>query len=187
MMKETAALSKGDVFDPESSRQCEARGPGESIARDGRPEPPAVDVGRARNCSRNGWRRFIAGKVDYKPRTLDDRAHARLPRAARSSRKGLAMEHGCPRHHRRRPSADEELAERQAAGRPKGGFSCMQCHGIGDIAPISPFEAPSINFKYTSERIRKEYYDRWMRNPLRLVPTTKMPEFADRKGKRRCG
>jgi len=34
-----------------------------------------------------------------------------------------------------------------------------------------------------AERIRREYYDRWMRNPIRVVPTTKMPSFADSEGK----
>jgi hypothetical protein len=68
-----------------------------------------------------------------------------------------------------------------------GGFSCIQCHGVAKIAPISPFEAPSINFKYAKERIRREYYERWMRNPQRVIPTTKMPSFAKEDGKTALG
>ena len=99
--------------------------------------------------------------------------------------RGMALEHGFPTTSPEPAKPNEDLAAttgKLLVGR-NGGFSCIQCHGIQDIAPISPFEAPSINFKYTAERMRREYYDRWMRNPMRLVPTTKMPAFADVEGK----
>jgi hypothetical protein len=35
-----------------------------------------------------------------------------------------------------------------------------------------------INFSQVSRRIRKEYYDRWMRDPLRIDPQTKMPRYS---------
>ena len=55
----------------------------------------------------------------------------------------------------------------------------MQCHGIKDEAPTAVFEAPGINLAYAPQRLRKSYYDRWMLNPLRLDPETKMPKFSE--------
>jgi hypothetical protein len=36
---------------------------------------------------------------------------------------------------------------------------------------------------YTTERLRKDYYHRWMLNPIALDPATKMPRFSDDDGK----
>jgi hypothetical protein len=37
--------------------------------------------------------------------------------------------------------------------------------------------------QYVRERLRKEYYERWMFNPIKVDPATKMPAFADAEGK----
>jgi len=63
-----------------------------------------------------------------------------------------------------------------------GGFSCIQCHGVGEQKPLAPFEAPAINFAHVSERLNREYYDRWVYNPQRVLPGTRMPQFADYEG-----
>ena len=57
--------------------------------------------------------------------------------------------------------------------------NCVQCHGIKDEAATAVFEAPGINLAYAPQRLRKGYYDRWMLNPLRLDPETKMPKFSE--------
>ena len=42
---------------------------------------------------------------------------------------------------------------------------------------FSPFEAPAINFTYARERLQKEYFHRWVHNPQRIEPDTKMPAY----------
>ena len=64
-----------------------------------------------------------------------------------------------------------------------GGFNCIQCHGIGERPATAVFEAPAPNLAYAHERLRKEYYHRWMLFPQRIDPETKMPRFADDEGK----
>ena len=56
-----------------------------------------------------------------------------------------------------------------------GGFACVLCHGLGDAGPTGVFEVQGSNFAYTAERLRKPYYMRWMRDPLRLNPGSRMP------------
>ena len=124
--------------------------------------------------------RFIAGEVPYKPRYY---LYARMPaftvRAGLLAH-GLAAEHGCP-------PAVEPYTEPDATMVPvgqklvgvAGGFSCVTCHPLGKSPPTAPFEAPAINFAYVTDRLRKDFYHRWMRGPMRLDPATKMPQFSD--------
>jgi mono/diheme cytochrome c family protein len=127
---------------------------------------------------------FIGGRVDYKPRPY---LHARMPAfpaRAKLIAEGLAAEHGYSPTTPGYPKPDEQMA---AAGQKligaAGGFSCVQCHAVGAAPPLAPFEAPAANMKYISERLRKDYYDRWMLNPIKVDPGTKMPAFADAEGK----
>jgi hypothetical protein len=47
----------------------------------------------------------------------------------------------------------------------------------------APFEAPAVNFAYSTERLQKEYFHWWVHNPLRIDPNTKMPAFERDDGK----
>ena len=96
----------------------------------------------------------------------------------------LALEHGFPLTP---PPAPAPVPEKVKAGETllgeNGGFNCLQCHALGDRAATAVFEAPAPNLAYARERLRKAYYDRWLLQPLRLDPETKMPRFADDDGK----
>jgi cytochrome c2 len=63
-----------------------------------------------------------------------------------------------------------------------GGFGCMSCHALGDAPAQSVFEAPGIDLALTTKRLRKEYYHRWLLDPTRIDPTTKMTRFIDSDG-----
>jgi cbb3-type cytochrome oxidase cytochrome c subunit len=39
------------------------------------------------------------------------------------------------------------------------------------------FEAPGVNLLLAGERLRKDYYHRWMRDPRRIDPATIMPKY----------
>lgn len=123
---------------------------------------------------------FIAGKVEYKPRPY---LRARMPAyAARAEgwAAGLAAQHGRSPTTEAYPPPDASLvpAGQKLVG-TVGGFSCVQCHAVGGAPPLAPFEAPAIDFMYVTGRMRKDFYHRWMYNPIALDPTTKMPRFAD--------
>jgi mono/diheme cytochrome c family protein len=58
------------------------------------------------------------------------------------------------------------------------GFSCNICHAAGNTAALAPFGAPGLNLKLAGERLRHEYYMRWMLNPKRVEPSTHMLRFS---------
>ena len=53
----------------------------------------------------------------------------------------------------------------------------------GKRPPFAPFEAPGGQLRLPAERLRKDYYHRWVHNPIRLDPNTKMPAFEREDGK----
>ena len=56
------------------------------------------------------------------------------------------------------------------------GFGCTSCHQIGRQEPheVAP-AAQGPNLSLLGERIRRPWYDRWMRDPARIVPRMEMP------------
>jgi hypothetical protein len=56
------------------------------------------------------------------------------------------------------------------------GFGCTSCHAVGGIPPSNaPANARGPELAGMHERIRREWYDRWVRNPARIVPRMEMP------------
>ena len=92
--------------------------------------------------------------------------------------KGLALLNGHPPMTPPDIPVDEEKAR---LGRKlvsaNGGFFCFSCHGIGELEPAQVFDAQGINLARVGERLLPEYFRRWMRNPLRVDPQTKMPAY----------
>jgi len=129
---------------------------------------------------------FIAGKIDYKPRPY---LHARMPAFnvdAELLSTGMAAEHGIAPRTPQYPKPDAELAaigSKLAGKTPNEAFSCVQCHAVDKQPALNPFEAPAVNFAWSRERLLKDYYHRWVHNPLRLDPNTKMPAFEREDGK----
>ncbi|MEC9093270.1 MAG: hypothetical protein VX438_11225, partial [Planctomycetota bacterium] len=77
---------------------------------------------------------------------------------------------------------DLKLAEAgQKLTTPNFGLDCRQCHGVGDRPPRGDEQtqiALGVNFSMATSRLRKQYFDRWMRDPLRIDPQTKMPKYS---------
>ncbi len=129
----------------------------------------------------SGWSgTFIAGAASYKPRPW---LASRMPGFGAPGvgiANGLAFQHGFPL-----TDMPEHAPEKAAADAGQkllsadGGFNCVQCHGVKDLAATAVFEAPGINLAYTPERIRKTFYNRWLLAPLRIDPDTKMPKFSE--------
>jgi mono/diheme cytochrome c family protein len=66
-------------------------------------------------------------------------------------------------------------AEKLEAGRKlmgKSGFGCVSCHDLANI-PNSGTRGPDL--ARTTERVRYDWYLRWLEQPLRMQPGTRMP------------
>jgi cytochrome c2/glucose/arabinose dehydrogenase len=72
--------------------------------------------------------------------------------------------------------ADAQLAK--AGGRlvTAQGFGCASCHQIGKSIPKQDnLAARGTDLSLLGKRIRREWFDRWVRNPARIVPRMEMP------------
>jgi cytochrome c peroxidase len=127
---------------------------------------------------------FIGGNVAFKPRPwLEARMPAFHGRAGEIAQ-GLAMLHGYPPQTPLEPPIDKPAAEIGAKlVSANGGFSCISCHAVGTVAATQVFEAAGINLAYSGERLLKPWFHRWVRNPVAMDPTTKMPVYFDEEGK----
>jgi cytochrome c553 len=76
--------------------------------------------------------------------------------------------------------ADRPLLDRYtlAGGRllSSDGFGCTSCHQVGGVLPPeAPLNARGPNLSLLERRIRRPWFDRWVRNPARIVPQMEMP------------
>ncbi|HMO66492.1 MAG TPA: cytochrome c, partial [Verrucomicrobiota bacterium] len=128
--------------------------------------------------------RFIAGQVDYKPRPWLEARMPAFPAYAEALAAGMAHDHGFPAKTRPEPPIRETDA---AVGRKllssDGGFACITCHAVGDFQATAVFEAPGINLVHSGERLLREFFHRWMQNPLEVQADTKMPRYFDEEGR----
>lgn len=127
--------------------------------------------------------KFIAGHQPYRTRPWLNMRMPFFPAGAELLAQGIAMQHGMPPVTLAEPAPAKDLkADGETLTSPNGGFACSQCHGIGSAPPVAVFEAPGINLGYTPQRLQKDYFQRWMLNPLRFDPVTRMPKFAQDDG-----
>ena len=122
--------------------------------------------------------KFIAGEIDYKPRTW---IPARMPAFAKRAHglaTGMSMEHGLAPVTPDAGPIDMDLAKvgHKMVG-TDGGFSCVACHAIGEFGATQVFESAGVNLAYSGERLQKSFFDQWLLNPLRVDPGTKMPVY----------
>ena len=72
--------------------------------------------------------------------------------------------------------------EKIASGRAiigKGGLGCISCHDIAGI-PNTGTRGPDL--ATINQRVRYDWYERWLHQPLRMAPGTRMPQaFIDGK------
>ncbi|MDB5307885.1 MAG: hypothetical protein JWO38_2087 [Gemmataceae bacterium] len=73
-------------------------------------------------------------------------------------------------------------AARVGAGKTivgKGGLGCISCHDIAGI-PNTGTRGPDL--ATINQRVRFDWYERWLHQPLRMAPGTRMPQaFVDNK------
>ncbi|HWC91402.1 MAG TPA: PA14 domain-containing protein, partial [Pirellulales bacterium] len=56
------------------------------------------------------------------------------------------------------------------------GFGCTSCHKVGSSEPVQvALAAHGTDLSMVGTRIRRAWFDRWVRNPARIVPRMEMP------------
>ena len=73
---------------------------------------------------------------------------------------------------------DPELAKTGHILAGQTGLACIICHGVNDTKPLAAFEVQGIDLDQAHQRLRPEYFHRWMPNPLRITPDSKMPRYT---------
>ncbi len=127
---------------------------------------------------------FITGNESRKTRPWLESRMPAFPAFAQRMAVGLATGYGLPP---KSPAEGPQDADAAEIGRKltsaSGGFSCVSCHGAADFGATQVFEAPGINLALSYERLQRSYFNRWLRSPLSVDPTTKMPVYFDEQGK----
>jgi len=136
---------------------------------------------------REEWTRdLLNGTTKRKPRPW---LHARMPSFpayADSIAKGLAAEYGIAPNEdavpKTKPTEEErELAKIGERLTLQTGLDCRQCHAVGDIQPRGDEKtkiALGINFDLVRERMRKDAFHRFMLDPPRYDPNTRMIKLS---------
>ncbi len=128
--------------------------------------------------------RFIGGTETWKPRTWLENRMPSFPAYAAGLGEGLSTRHGWPaKTPAEVPGSAEDAENGRKLMRQSGGLSCVTCHSVGDFAATAVFEAPGLNLAHSFERLQQDYFRRWVRSPMSLDPTTKMPVYFDDEGK----
>ncbi len=90
---------------------------------------------------------------------------------------GLAAKHGVapvtPA-----PARRPDLIEIGGKVAGEAGYSCVACHDSGTRAALQVFEGQGPNLQLAGQRLRYDYFQRWMHWPQRLAPTTIMPRYT---------
>jgi hypothetical protein len=72
--------------------------------------------------------------------------------------------------------ADDSLVAPGARLVTSDGFGCVSCHQIGKVEPTrSEPGTRGVNLTLVGERVRSTWFERWVRNPARIVPRIEMP------------
>lgn len=131
-----------------------------------------------------GWiRRFATGQ-EKSPRPW---LAARMPtfhRRGDAIAQGLVREHGYGAADEPPVAPDAQMAifgERLV--QQGAGIGCVQCHALGDKPAVQVFEREGIELFLARRRLRHEYFTRWLADPVRLDPDSRMPKFANDKGR----
>lgn len=92
---------------------------------------------------------------------------------------GMANLHGFAASEPEKFTPDPALVKigRELIG--EDGFGCTTCHGWDDQSATAAFEVGAVDFSLSPDRIRKEFYHRWMDHPASITPSTKMPKYSE--------
>ena len=76
------------------------------------------------------------------------------------------------------PAVKAGLADIGATLAGETGYSCVACHDSGARKALQVFEGQGPNLRLAGERLRYDYFQRWMHWPQRIAPATIMPRYT---------
>jgi sugar phosphate isomerase/epimerase/cytochrome c551/c552 len=127
--------------------------------------------------------RRLAGRMSHRTRPWLKGRMPAYPYYADLLSEGLMNEHGLSYSHA--PTDRQPIKSLAAIGdrltRKDGGLDCRSCHGVGKDEPTGDERtkvAQGINFAHSRERLRKEFYLRFVLDPPRHDVTTRMPKLS---------
>ena len=130
---------------------------------------------------------FLSGTVKERPRNWLKARMPIFPAYAREIARGFAAEHGLPESSRPGFTVDPARVE---VGRKltlkDAGLDCRQCHAIGREQPLGDKNtqiALGINFATIRERLRHDYFARFVLDPPRYDVGTRMPKLVGENGR----
>lgn len=129
--------------------------------------------------------RFLKGEIAERPRPWLRVRMPAFPERGQDMARGLVAAQGYPGVS---SAADDPIDSllanhgQKLAGN-QGGFNCITCHAVGDQPATQVFETQGINFDRVYERLRPDYFERWMADPPRINADARMPKYAQPNGK----
>ena len=145
-----------------------------------RSRPPLIFTGEK---LRPEWmEQLFLGKLSYKPRPKLEARMPAFPAYARGLAHGLALDHGLDSVSPEPGPVNHELANVGQALIQKGALACVDCHAVGAQPALAGADTSTINFAHVPDRLRKDYFDRYLLDPQRLLPGTMMPKFVNDEG-----
>jgi cytochrome c1 len=125
---------------------------------------------------------MLDGSVQERPRPWLEMRMPAFHHHADKFAEGLTRTHGIAPCGPDQTKRDPELAKTGQMIAGQTGLACIICHGVGDMKPLAAFEVQGIDLDLVHERLRPEYFHRWMPNPLRVTPDSKMPRYTQEDG-----
>ena len=133
---------------------------------------------------RSDWlEAYVAGRGQDRPRPHLRVRMPAFPGHADLLAAGLHHQHGLSPSPPEPEPVDPELAA--VGGNLVRGdrLGCHSCHALGqDPALGGEGSEETINFDLVRRRLRRAYFDRFLRDPQRILPGSKMPRFVDEDG-----
>lgn len=128
----------------------------------------------------------VSGKQD---RVRADWLKVQMPQFHHSDQELAAIKHYLVEHDRipaaaavTHPKLDLSQSDLLLIGRKlvgAGGWSCIACHQIGDYVPKNTaLGTRGSDLMAIGKRLRPEFYYRWTRSPIRVIPGMEMPSFT---------
>ena len=125
---------------------------------------------------------LFLGRLTYKPRPKLEARMPAFPAYAHGLAQGLALEHGCGAVSIAPGPANPAQVKIGQALVQKGALGCVDCHAMGQQPALAGTDTATINFAHIPQRLRKEYYDRYVLDPPKFLPGTMMPRFSNDDG-----
>ena len=123
--------------------------------------------------------RQLRGGLAVRPRPW---LNTRMPLFAAQAEvlaQGMTAAHGFSMAPRLGPAPDRIMVDiGRRLTRREEGFFCVECHAVGSQPAVGAFAHHGVNFSLVAHRINYDFYLRWITDPARVDPGTKMPTFS---------